>query len=1584
MNALTLRHELARATEAQQTTALRWHHLKTEANEQASRLDLLQRRDEPAAAAAAAADLKQAEAHLAAAEDDLLKTTQLLEDLIAEWHRQVGVESSFEMLDPRLPIALFPVRLEVHFQDAAGGGRSLQIRVYPDESQVETHEPALTPDEAETLDAYRQAVADLPPEQRKRSPVWHSLVDRFGAPRAAWIVGTIATLDGSKTETPVQPLLREDVWTRTPEARTLPDRWRFSGFHQGKEVFRQDGNPIPDPLPAGPIPEGHSPTQPPLLEAETGIPSWVTRFEDAERLGMAARVELAKGVEVDFVMVMGIKAALTASDSALRLSELLDAHRHTEGLTFLRQGTPTNNSRRQPSGYRDGEDDGEATYELAFGAPGSRVDDEGDESNGALTARALGLDTPDLARPLARADNAGLLEQPNAAAMNRALWPATLRYYLIQMASHTEDSAPRWDEYARPGEAHFCEHVRGRGPLPLLRIGRQPLALLPVTALGLWRPYGLELPAAGQHPDAFVRRARPILRELRQGFLQLADQVPRIDPEHPEALLSILSTQAISPAVAARQVNGPGYEQALADFFASASPEDLEAVDGKSTRIHEWLPGLENAHLNQLVFADEAYLLDASKRICEAPLSEELDGSACHGDACDGDTCHSKTCHGDACDGDTCYICWLVDADPADILQETNPPAGADTLLYLLLRHALLWEYGYALYRTLVPDLDGSEPVAGGSLAILDPEIFNRIRLIQDPASDRTIVDHLFEEPDPATWLRLREYWPGKEEYPSGTTPADILYDFSRQILTEGPRPLLAMSAPRGRKSGEPTTSEPAAHLTELYRSLQSLQEIPTAELDRLLGETLDLCSHRLDAWITSVATQRLKRLRQDEPHGIQLGGYGWLELPDASLQRPESRGYLHAPSLDQATLAAVLEADPQPDGQTRRSLASGPLREAVRLAEEVSQGLAFGDALGYRLERDLHERQLDHFIHPLRSLPPLEETAAPEVSETPVRPVVDGDALLTLWSQGEIPWGREDLDPKQDEAASLRQAFECLERLRASLANLLLAESVYHAVKGNTGRLNATLESAREGRLNPDFSCIRTPRTGTGLVHRLLVAIPGDPGSPTSPRARAEPRLNAWLKQILPPLGQVTVRVTGAGWVRLDDLALPVVEGPHTALQAPLDLEPLDALALARAGASSEGTELERRILLAVRRRYPELAAAGALSIAFDRNAGWPPWSITFFEWLAVARIVADLIAGARPLEPADLDLPVDPVGGHVDGEELASRAQSAVDRLQSWWAALPEVVDAAGALDLLLEAAVFLDRDCLPEIRLDREPEEGELLRQLEEVRRRLGERWREIERIERLGAGVPGEARIDHDLARLRAVFGRELAILPVLGVNNGEELSQAFANQHLLPQDDPELAMRWLGQAGRVRDGAARLHDAMLLSETLQPGGDGGLTVGQIPVRETERWVALELPEGAEPHAANRVSLVGHLGHGFDPRHPFAGLLIDEWVETLPSPRETTGLAFHLPSPPNEAPRCLLLAVAPDPAQSWTAETLETVLLESFDLARIRAVGPEHLEDYGRYLPALFFAHSAFQTPRVVTTDFLRNAEKPEET
>ena len=307
--------------------------------------------------------------------------------------------------------------------------------------------------------------------------------------------------------------------------------------------------------------------------------------------------------------------------------------------------------------------------------------------------------------------------------------------------------------------------------------------------------------------------------------------------------------------------------------------------------------------------------------------------------------------------------------------------------------------------------------------------------------------------------------------------------------------------------------------------ALRHWADSPTAALERLLSENLDLSSYRLDAWITSCATQRLSAMRQVAT-GIQLGGYGWVEhLKPATSAPGQSTGFIHAPSLAHATTAAILRSGylshnaSAKGGLLALDLSSRRVRLALSLLDGVRRGQPLGAMLGYRFERGLHENhpalELDKYIEVFRKLAPLAaikpEQSREAVESVAAKNVVDGHALLRrfqegrrkkTWTEDTIPFKSTrfafdaPLDgfpalignpttTKQREYNGILGELTALEDATDAISDVMTAESVYQAVQGNYLRSGASLDAISRGEVPPsEVEVVTTARSGVGLTH--------------------------------------------------------------------------------------------------------------------------------------------------------------------------------------------------------------------------------------------------------------------------------------------------------------------------------------------------------------------------------------------------------------------------------------------------------------------------------------------------------------------
>jgi hypothetical protein len=1452
-------------------------------------------------------------------------------------------------------LVLLPVRIETRFVTGRDG-TDLLVRIYPDEVHVDTHERELTADEEKWgrhfwIQSWRAGNSEEGKERRKTA--WAQLAERFGPERAAWIAHALEPLNES--ERPTLPLpedeslavepnfpevpLRSGSWTRAAYTNVLPDRWVALGYRGGKRTLTQWGDRIPDVLPTGPSPGAPAPeVGDDALEVDEGM-RWMVDFSEAVKVGMGVRIKLTPSQAqqgFERLIVLGVKASLDGTDSAKRLGALFEAHHYGRGIAFVPQGTPTNNTADMSSGYRR-EHSPDWSYQVERQDP---LFNAGDGSNGDVAAKVLGIE-PSLFQHL---EHAGDKEQEGARHMNAALWSATWGYFLEQMLA--QDAKTFSDEALRHGRRHFIEYVRARGPLPVLRVGNQPYGLLPVTSLEGWQSLR-DAPKDAKIDGKVV----DFLRTLRDVWRRSLAAVPHVGrPGDPDLnVLQILGMEPTSSSYFARPYFAKGYIDKLWWVFEREptevwwSRQKALAEAAVKTVTLPWTP-----RIAQGLFAPRAYPLpfplvqaDASPGVMLAPN----------------------------------YIDWLLQSGYQAVRAETYPGDRPRTLLYLLLRHAFLLEYGAAAFRLRLTQ--GLETRA---------ERF-----------ERELLDMERDGETPTVWGRLSLPVRGITGEQTVGGYLDRLRNYDRPEV---------------------------ADLAEFRSSLTYLQGQPARLLEQLLVETIDLCSHRLDAWATSYATKRLHELRKREPNGIYIGGYGWVEEIRPAVGRSQvspppgegdapvyvaegNAGFVHAPSLAQAATAAILRSGylshpPAAEDGTHPfaiDLSSDRVRLAQWLIDGVRQGQPLGVLLGYQFERGLHENhpdlELDQYIQPFRELAPLvakklvdekrEEKDEP-VEAIAANNVVDGLALHRIWKTNGIPWGGR-LPPKDEhdrDYRALSSELKALDDAVDAVTDAAIAESVYQVVQGNAFRAGAVLDAVNRGEgAPPELEVVRTPRTGIGVTHRILVLLgdppPATPEWPSTPRAQAEPYLNAWAARLLGDPASVSCRALylKPGALNPANLQPEDIHPPQMVRLSELKLSPLDVLYMAEGTGQAQQSELEQHLLYHIRTIRPEGIPADAQThLVFDRQPDSGPESVSFAELIEVARTARALVTGARALEASDLLLPEQPEAGEIDTQELDDRADTAVQAFQDAWRQLKLLTDdqnaSAEALrEALLDLSYFGLPGSVPLSTAGESSEERKIL--LDQAKAVEKEATRRLEKVRVVEEG--------EDVARLRSVFGDVFQVLPRIKLKpaHADELRKTFAASDALQgkdvsSEDPLPVVTWFQRIARVREGAARLDATLMYGEALASGTSLELAVGQLPHEENDRWVALPLK--GKRLQGGRLSLVVHPPWTLDLTKPLGGLLIDEWVEVVPNERELTGLAFHFDQPDACAPQAILLAVPPHDGKPWNLEALEAVVLETLEWAKLRCVDPDALGELGHFLPALYFADNVSND--TVATNFTRAA------
>jgi hypothetical protein len=1406
------------------------------------------------------------------------------------------------------PIFLFPCRVETRFD-----GGFLKVRVFPDEVSIMTHEEPLTPAEDAAGRKYWQ---ELMYGAIPQTVLWRDLIARFGVPRAAWILDYLNPGEG--TELP-ETQLRSSTWTR-PGTAILPDRWVVYVYKGGTRRGPYYGGPIVEPLQVTPDPK-MTPNElvdfaggkmDPRLEWTLNF-SADSAFRNALESGMGILVPLEGDdgtTGFDRVVVLGVKSSLAPNKVASHLNRLFESHHYTSTFAIVPQGAPTNNVEGQPTAYPLVENAGERSFVIErapLPSPHSR-------SDGIEFTRLFGTFSG-LTRSV---DGKNGLSVENGRAMNTALWPATLGYFLEHMFDSVLDGQTIFTkEQIALARVYFQKYVLARGPIPAFRVGAIPYGVLPIAALGPWQRRQVTTPPDAER-DALDLFELDLLDPLQRVFALWKEATPdvhriRADQVNPDVdVARVLSTHPSAKEFWLRRGVGTEVQGLFFQFLGIDLSSYLTGLDQQGTDSFAFLGHSEwRPRLGRILFDPVALIYTGdvvAPTLSEvAPLSPNfIDGIR--------------------------LAPTVGDVNTGNI---SGAPSG-ENLLYKVLRHSTLAEYlrSYGTTVTLPPDY----------------EIFN----IPSSAAP------------PATLTPLLGLTPGN-------TPSPV------QL---------------------PGTQ---AHLD----ALAHLSALPTAELHRLFGETLDLTSHRLDAWITALATRRLNVFRRAGSQRSFLGGFSWVEdvrprtlatVPVPGLgdvpRQAGSGGFIHAPSMTQASAAAVLrsghlsakvENGSASAGTYAVDLSSERVRMGRRLFEGVRSGQPLGALLGYEFERGLHEGHpgvtgLDAIRFAFRKLYPLVANASGQDGTEPVesiaaRNVVDGVTLLTKKNQ--IPWNTAGL-PAQgtNQYNAVQQEIARLSAMYDATADLLTADGVYQLVRGNVDAAAPTLNNLVTGGQPPDTVISRSPRGGIGIAHRVALVFPSDdppeleaglwPSAPT-PRADAEPVLNAWIGELIGDPTTITAKLTyldAEGNVIQSTPSAGTPQDFVTVALSDLGMHPLDVLAMAQAIAkSNQGSILDRRIIRAAMKdpeRDPDETPA-RFQLEYQVAGGR-----SFPAMIEVLNTASGVLGASRPLSIADLLPPAEidegteeetaTTAAKNDAKAFYARAVATASELINTHLVLVAAIGfGSGIADSMASAARFLPLSAFPDPLGDNTTLVTAGKAVVDELKRKVDALPTEIADPD----AAAYEVLIADATNIFKTAFGENFLALPPVHPPRSDEISLSLGARSTLLAGQDEAPDRYVHQAMRARDRLGRLRKLSLYARTAglpRPRVD----VVQLPHAPGERWLGLPFDDPETPPEEGRAALL--LLNYAEELHAdvaWSGLLIDDWTEIIPNRSEDTGIALNYEAPRSKAPQTVLVAVPSSAGDNWVWEDLIQSVEQALDLAKIRCVDRD-LIGLGQLIPGAVFA------------------------
>lgn len=1167
---------------------------------------------------------------------------------------------------------LVPLRLETLFLRVPDTANDwlLRLRVVPESISVRGHDPSLSPaaddpDRAATHEARGELAAAgrfwralgrtgrLKPAwlaQPKGSRAFAALAEEIGAARAAWVACATRGVrrDGVVVAEAIAPAAEQmptvfglpaqldvRIWTRADGDGTL---------HALGQLSRHPADDGADP---GEI-DGELPLDVP---SETTVgDNWLTDWTQAVRRGVAGEFPLPHGIgplDIGGIAVVGVgdhDPGVLLSDHALS-GALAAAPLGTAAHSV--DGAPTTLSTRS----RDGRTLDDAAPDVAAWRLAARrrlADPAGSTSRdpfhaaleryvgGPLPAIARGAEredptAPDVIGPAwdemreaREADRDDEIPQTGLSRLLlRALWPVLWGRALLDEAQVQENAAHL--------TAWALEFVSPEGPLPSVRIGEEPYALLPITDLDGWRPPAALTYAAdplGILAAALSTMRRRLADRIRPGGTVSGPDGMGVDAKRSAALLtrsgvtrSILAHPHIADSALGAGSARP-YREAVERVWSELGLDPSPLGGGLWVPpVRPWsvaLPLVEPRHIGLMLIQEQwltaplPFILDAFHGL-RARLRPHTDAPTHPGDLYLGET--------------------TVEILPPD---QQRP-------------------------HLLQASID-ADPRGAGAFRVLPPSLLARLLVESATAAN---VWRRRQTPN-LTDLR----WFADAVDQSGTpllwpTPADVDGDaLTRagirvaELVDLAPMRLADLGQELPGSAGVPDVP-PDAPLDPQLR----------ARIERALGAVIDSVTTRIDPWATALAWTTLRdATAPDASTHRRLGAYGWVFGPFVGEPGPTDAGFIHTPSQAQTTTATIVRdrhndaraaglAGERGNALWSLRLSSDVVRLAMEIADDLRAGLHLYEVAGREVERLLGGDAGDYGkVRDVRRLAPMYD------DRVSTDRVCDGVKALQKLLALDGSTAQPAIVPAgSDIESGLQRLREAID----ALSDIVVIDGITHAVDRMNDRAGAAMEALAGDGVIPELTFPRSPATGLLTETTVLSVLPWAAPEPDAAGAGlAEPSLARFLIDRLGTDWRLRLHVEDdtVREVALVDLGLDPI--------AAMGWSPSQLAALA-----GEHLGLGAVTLRAETGRAWRLTTAGDTVIVASADLGRAPSDVAALSERALRSL---LIAAAFPAGvPPRTRVRIDLVTPDVEDDE-------ADDRMWSAWDAVGNLVGLVGVADL------------------------------------------------------------------------------------------------------------------------------------------------------------------------------------------------------------------------------------------------------------------------------------------------------------
>lgn len=1266
---------------------------------------------------------------------------------------------------------------------------------------------------------------------------------------------------------------------------------------------------------------------------------WLFDFAEAVNSGMGVKIknrEICKKIEsADWLIACGYK-----NEGSEIIKELLLRNKAKGMLDVLRQGTVTNNTEDGKTDYTADEVATEKEKKV-FDPCNQREFDDSNKVNGNIIARHLGIES----NTFKGIDNAYLDENEPRRLMKRLIWNICSHDFFYALVTYVAAKGknppyPFWFSFSK----HFEDYVLGNGLIPSLRIGENPYGIIPVTNQKNWKSIASD--SEEERKESIQNSIATACRIFRDFYLHLAQDSPRIDVESQEdifdTLVNILQFNAVS-----NRVNVQKYQQGQ-DSWQDPQGLDCPLVIEEGKTIEDLKAALKN-------IAD--YLASPPSSGTE-PLSFVFS-------------------HG--------FGFPPRDEIPDSILIPvyTPPPAPPhlptedDKSTSLFIRLLQYSAYISVLMKNVLMPNDKSllnTQVINDFIALLDGLSIKDVKDVETILLE--VLDCLSYRLD--AWIsslssvRLEEI--NNRKYTDQESIAQTI-QLDKKRISE------IYNAIGKNNHGLRLTLEflPGACRGELYGTMTQRQK----------NRMLEGLKYLKSIWpgdikpALDVITSLIENLYQKSRSAASgVGVYGWLEKPCADKSEKKSDGFFQAPSLNQAVTGAILRSAAMSGKSTEEKdidpfmidLSSDKVRKALWFTHGLQKGYSPAELLGYQVERELHDRNLDEHLLTLRKLYPLSGQAETEVFKN--SRVIDGEKFLA--------GGNDNGIKPTSNINEIQKIRSKIEQIRDAVADLYTAEALHQAIHGNPEKAGLWLDVAEGKKVPLDPEIIKTPRTGHSQTQRVVLPIVppqedsdsryDDDSVNKNPWIIAEPVMGEFCKHLLSEYEaseldiEIVSRESGEA-IRLKTFVLyrQPEDNPdefnHLYMEIP-DLviggKPLvERLAriyvwegILERKNSQEAEGLEKEYLSSA--SFQEFN--GRFFLRFTYNP-------SFNELIRKTGRLNHFLKSVGPLEPEDIENPKDDEIAEFTRLRLKT-CDELVKRLEALMKAMDDLgredhpdISIEESLDAFIEGlgGTSVDRDRLQQLTkglskfglpealipvplLDSEEVRDAMAKELISLKDKITERKAKVAALNKPNTDlVQIEDSIKNAVALLKEnTAGEAISIFPPIylihdlkiteptGPEENEfetplELEQMFGDYRKV-RKNIDLMMEVLKDTGEPAN-----YLKVFTSIGYQLSKEEALiqAISSLPAEEDvkegirSKVFATPAPQ-ILPEVWNQSSIDLHYivkGGGLEVKKemPIVGIKVDDWPDFIPNATETTALAFNYETSHAEAPQAILIAV-----------------------------------------------------------------------